>query len=120
MESIIFKSVLLQLLLIYVNDISNPITDLGLTALFADATAFIVSRDDENSIKHNSTLAFDGLVTSFTANRLASDTQSKFIVYSHTSRALTGLKLIKSYVSSTEISRVDFFFVIYVYCLNGF
>jgi len=46
-------------MLIYVNDISNSIADLVLTALFADDTACIVSGVDEDSIKHNLTFAID-------------------------------------------------------------
>ena len=46
----------------------------------------------------------------FTPNRLVLNTsKTKFIVYSLTSRALPGLKLMKLSVSSTEISLVDIF-----------
>jgi hypothetical protein len=75
------------LFLIYLNDVSNLITELGLTALFADDTACIVSGVDEDSVKYNLTLAFDRLVAWFTANRLALNTsKTKFIIYSRTSR----------------------------------
>lgn len=96
------------LFLIYVNDISNSVEDLGLTVLFADDTACSVSGIDEDRVKHNLSLVFDRLVAWFTANRLALNTsKTKFMVFSRTSRALPCLKLIKSSVSGMDISRVE-------------
>ena len=96
------------LFLIYVNDISNSIKDIGLKTLFADDTACNFSSPDSRSLKLRLESALSRLILWFSRNKLTINcTKTKFIIFSRTGKTAPEIMMINIQSLPIEIERVD-------------
>jgi hypothetical protein len=95
------------LFLIYVNDISSALKELGLTELFADDTACSVKANDESQLHTKIVSAVKCLLQWFQENRLVVNcSKSNFVIFSRVGVRLPSLRFVVI-DDRTSISRVE-------------